>query len=210
MRAAQQRRADDRPQVVRVFHAVGQHQEGRLPLLAGGGQQIVQGRVGDGGGVGRHPLMAVGAAGEAQLVGVHPLDHRARLPGQRSVVGRHRLRQALAEQHGVHAGAAFQQFRHRVLAVYQALFGPAVLVFIGAVAHSVSFFEPAACAALLAVSIYTEKYTTLPRLLPVFDTKFRPVSTPPLRRRAFPGGIFGILAKIYSESLAVDGRAPLL
>ena len=69
-----------------VLDAVADHEEGRLPLGAGGGQQVVHLGVGDLAGEGGHPLVAVGAGQLPQLVGVDPLDGGPGLLGQGGVV----------------------------------------------------------------------------------------------------------------------------
>ena len=121
MSAAQQSRAHDSAQIVGVFDAVAQHEEGRFALLFGSGQQVLHRCVFDLTGKGSHALMALGAGHQAQLVGVHPLHRGTRFLCQCGIVSRHGRSHALSNEHGVHAGTAFQQFGHRIFAINKAL-----------------------------------------------------------------------------------------
>ena len=73
--------ADHRPQVVGVGELVAHHHQRGLPLLPGGGQDVVHAGVLPDGGLGDDPLVGVGAAHGVQLapVGVH--HHDALFPG---------------------------------------------------------------------------------------------------------------------------------
>ena len=129
--AAQQRRAQDRPQVVGVLDAVAQNKEGRLAPLFGQGEQILQLGIPDAGGAQRHPLVVVGAAELLQLARRHPLDHRPGFaPQRREIAGGFGV-QAVGQQQGIGAGPAAQQFGDRVFAPDKVLVGGAGFGFPG-------------------------------------------------------------------------------
>ena len=65
--------------------------------------------------------MALGAGHEAQLVGVYPLDGGTGFLRHCGIVSGHSRGHALGQQHRIHAGAALQKLRDRVLAVDEAL-----------------------------------------------------------------------------------------
>ena len=121
MGSAQQSRAHHRAQIMGILDAVTQHQERGLPLLSGNVQQVLHGRIFDLAGKGSHALVALGTGHQAQLVGVHPLHRGTRILCQCGIVSRHGRSHALSNEHGVHAGTAFQQFGHRIFAINKAL-----------------------------------------------------------------------------------------
>ena len=121
MRTAQQSTAHHGTQIVRVFNAIAQHQKRCLALVLGCCHQVVYRHVFDLAGKCRHTLMALGAGHQAQLVGVHPLHRGTRILCQCGIVSRHGRSHALSNEHGVHAGTAFQQFGHRIFAINKAL-----------------------------------------------------------------------------------------
>ena len=142
MCAAQQGRAHDCAQIVGILDAVTQHEEGRFALLLGCGQQVLHRCVFDLAGKGSYALMALGAGHEAQLIGVHPLDGGTGFLGHCGVVGRHSGGHALCQQHGIHAGAALQQLRDRVLSVNKALVPGLLLgLFAAGAAGRIAFFH---------------------------------------------------------------------
>ena len=142
MSAAQQSRAHDSAQIVGVFDAVAQHEEGRFALLFGSGQQVLHRCIFDLTGKGSHALMALGAGHKAQLVGVYPLDGGTGFLRHCGIVSSHSRGHALGQQHRIHAGAALQQLCDRVLAVDEALVpGLVVGLFAAGTAGHIAFFH---------------------------------------------------------------------
>ena len=127
---AQQGRADHRAQVVGVFDAVADHQEGGLALPAGGFQQVLHLCIGDLAGKGGHSLVALGAGQQPEFGGVYPLDggRRPLWPAQYSRTPQPGPIPSASRTLSTARRRLFQQLGHRVFAVDQTSAGLGVLV----------------------------------------------------------------------------------
>ena len=113
--------ADDRPQIVGIGQFVTHHQQGGLPLLPGGGQDVLYAGILPHGGHGDDALVTVGAAHAVQLAPVGLHHHHAPAPGGGSDITQGVVCVALGNIDLVDGRAGAQGLHHCVAALNDAV-----------------------------------------------------------------------------------------